>query len=113
MEGTIKLPYASPVEALLLSRRNNSGQRVRVPEAIGSLLSEMIRSEVRLVAALSEMIRFGIVDVTCEITGIIANFQLWWPLSGMIHFGKAGITPVGPLTSLPIPIIGGLTCWRR
>jgi len=51
MEGTIKLPYASPVEALLLSRRNNSGQRVRVPEAVGSLLSVMIRSEVRLAAA--------------------------------------------------------------
>ena len=51
MEGTIKLPYASPVEALLLSRRNNSGRRVRVPEAVGSLLSEVIRSEVRLAAA--------------------------------------------------------------
>ena len=111
MEGTIKLPYASPVEALLLSRRNNSGQRV--PEAIGSLLYEMIRSEVRLVAALSEMIRFGVVGVTCEITSIIANFQLWWPLSGLIHFGKAGITPVRPLISVPIPIISGLTCWRR
>ena len=51
MEGTIKLPYASPVEALLLSRRNNSGRRVRVPEAVSSLLSEVIRSEVRLAAA--------------------------------------------------------------
>jgi len=51
MEEAIKLPYASPVEALLLSRRNNSGQRVRVPEAVGSLLSVMIRSEVRLAAA--------------------------------------------------------------
>ena len=83
----MKLPYASPVEALLLSRRNNLGQRVRVPEAVGSLLSEMIRSEVRLTAALSEVIRFGIVILTCEITGIIADFQLWWPLSGTIHFG--------------------------
>ena len=45
------MPYASPVEALLLSRRNNSGRRVRVPEAVDSLLSEVIRSEVRLVAA--------------------------------------------------------------
>ena len=60
MKETEKLPYASPVEAFLLSRRNNSGQRVHVPEAIGSLLCEMIRSEVRLVAALSEMIRFGV-----------------------------------------------------
>jgi hypothetical protein len=51
MEETMKLPYASPVEALLLSRRNNSGQPVRVPEAVGSFLSEMIRSEVRLAAA--------------------------------------------------------------
>jgi len=51
MKEIEKLPYASPVEALLLSRRNNLGRRVRVPEAIGSLLSEMIRSEVRLVAA--------------------------------------------------------------
>ena len=113
MKETEKLPYASPVEALLLSRRNNSGQRVRVPEAVGSLLPEMIRSEVRLTAALSEMIRFGIVIVTCEITDIIADFQLWWPLSGLIHFGKAGITPVRPLISVPIPIIGGLACWRR
>jgi len=113
MEEAIKLPYASPVEALLLSRRNNSGQRVRVPEAVSSLLSEMIRSEVRLTAALSEVIRFGIVSITCEITGIIADFQLWWPLSGMIHFGRAGLTPVRSLTSLPIPIIGDLTCWRR
>ena len=85
MEETIKLPYASPVEALLLSRRNNSGQWVYVPEVVGSLLSEMIRSEVRFVAALSEMIRFG----------------------------KAGITPVRSLTSLPIPIIGDLSCWRQ
>jgi len=113
MKEIEKLPYASPVEALLLSRRNNLGQRVRVPEAVGSLLSEMIRSEVRLVAALSEMIRFKIVGVACEITGTIANFQLWWPLSRLIHFGKAGITPVRSLVSLPIPIIGGLTCWRR
>ena len=112
MEGTIKLPYASPVEALLLSRRNNSGQRVRVPEAIDSLLSEMIRSEVRLVAALSEMIHFGVVGVTCEITGIIANFQLWWPLRA-IHVGKAGLTPVRSLVSLLIPIIRDLSCWRR
>ena len=51
MEEAIKLPYASLVEALLLRRRNNLGQRVRVPEAVGSLLSEMIRSEVRLAAA--------------------------------------------------------------
>ena len=51
MKETEKLPYAFPVEALLLSRRNNLGQLVCVPEAIGSLLSEMIRSEVRLVAA--------------------------------------------------------------
>ena len=112
MKETEKLPYASPVEALLLSRRNNSGQRVRVPEAIGSLLYEMIRSEVRPVAALSEMIRFGVVGVTCEITGIIANFQLWWPLR-VIHFGKAGLTPVRSLVSLPIPIIRDLSCWRR
>ena len=109
MEGTIKLSYASPVEALLLSGRNNSGQRVRVPEALGSLLYEMIRSEVRLAAALSEIIRFGIVGVACEITGTIANFQLWWPLSWLIYFGKAGITPVRPLIPVPIPIIGGLT----
>ena len=113
MKETEKLPYASTVKALLLSRRNNLGQRVRVPEAVGSLLSEMIHSEVRLVAAYPEMIHFGKVGVTCEITGIIAKFQLWWPLLRMIHFGRAGITPVGPLTSLPIPIIGGLTCWRR
>ena len=109
----MKLPYASPVEALLLSRRNNSGQRVLVPEAVGSLLSEMIRSEVRLVAASLEMIHFEKADVTCEITGIIADFQLWWPLSGTIHFGRVGITPVRSLTSLPIPIIGDLSCWRR
>jgi len=51
MKETEKLPYASPVEALLLSRRNNLGQLMCVPEAIGSLLYEMIRSEVRLVAA--------------------------------------------------------------
>ena len=75
MEGTIKLPYASPVEALLSSRRNNSGQRVRVPEAIDSLLYEMIRSEVRLVAALSEMIRFGVVGVTCEIMASLPTFN--------------------------------------
>ena len=75
MEGTIKLPYASPVETLVLSRRNNSGQRVRVREAIGSLLYEMIRSEVRLVAALSEMIRFGVVGVTCEITASLPTFN--------------------------------------
>ena len=84
MEEAIKLPYASPVEALLLSRRNNSGQRVRVPEAIGSLLSEMIRSEVRLAAASSEVIS--------EITDIIADFQLWWPPSGTIHFRGVGLT---------------------
>ena len=82
MKETEKLPYASPVEALLLSRRNNLGRWVRVPEAVGSLLSEMIHSEVRLVAALSEMIRFEIVGVACGIAGIIANFQLWWPLGG-------------------------------
>ena len=51
MKETEKLPYASPVEALLLSRRNKLGQLMCVPEAIGSLLYEMIRSEVRLVAA--------------------------------------------------------------
>ena len=51
MEEVMKLPYASPVEALLLSRRNNLGQRVYVPETIGSRSSNMIRSEVRLVAA--------------------------------------------------------------
>ena len=51
MEETMKLPYASPVEALLLSRRNNLGQLMCVPEAVGSLLSEVIRSEVRLAAA--------------------------------------------------------------
>jgi len=91
MEEAIKLPYASPVEALLLSRRNNSGQRVRVPEAVGSLLSEMIRSEVRLVA----------------------DFQLWWPSSGTIHFRGVGLTPVRLLASKLVPIIGDLTCWRR
>ena len=57
MKETKKLPYASPVEALLLSRRNNLGQLMCVPKAIGSLLSEMIRSEVRLVAASLEMKR--------------------------------------------------------
>ena len=51
MKDTEKLPYASPVEVLLLSRRNNLGQLMRVLEAVGSLLSEMIRSEVRLVVA--------------------------------------------------------------
>jgi len=105
MEEAIKLPYASPVEALLLSRRNNSGQRVRVPEAIGSLLSEMIRSEVRLAAASSEVIS--------EITDIIADFQLWWPSSGTIHFRGVGLTPVRSVASKPVPIIGDLTCWRR
>ena len=50
MKETEKLPYASPVEALLLSRWNNLGQPMCVPEAVGSLFSEMIRSEVRLVA---------------------------------------------------------------
>ena len=85
MKETEKLPYASPVEALLLSRRNNLGQPMCVPEAIGSLLSEMIRSEVRLVAASLEM----------------------------IHLGKADVTPVRSLTSLPIPIIGDLSRWRR
>ena len=85
MKETEKLPYASPVEALLLSMRNNLGQLMCVPEAVGSLLSEMIRSEVRLVAASLEMIRFG----------------------------KADVTPVRSLTSLPIPIIGDLSCWRR
>jgi len=51
MEETIKLPYASPVEALLLRRRNNLGQRVFVPEAVGSRLSEMIHFKARLAAA--------------------------------------------------------------
>jgi len=50
MKETEKLPYASPVEALLLSRRNNLGQRMYVPEAVGSRLSE-IHFEARLVAA--------------------------------------------------------------
>ena len=74
MKETEKLPYASPVEALLLSRRNNLGQRVYVPETVGSRSSDMIRSEVRLVAAffgddpLRESGRH-----TCEITDIIAN----------------------------------------
>ena len=105
MEEAIKLPYASPVEALLLSRRNNSGQRMRVPGAVGSLLSEMIRSEVRLAAASSEVIS--------EITDIVADFQLWWPLSGTIHFMGVGLTPVRSLASKLVPIIGDLTCWRR
>ena len=107
MEGTIKLPYASPVEALLLSRRNNLGQRVRVPEVVGSLLSEMIRSEVRLAAAftgddprqdhgrrlwnrrhhcrLSTLVAFvgddplrGSGPHTCQITDIIANSHYRW-----------------------------------
>jgi len=81
----MKLPYASPVEALLLSRRNNLGQRVYVPETVGSRSSDMIRSEVRLLAS----------------------------FSGMTCFGKVGVTPVRSLTSLPIPIIGDLSCWRR
>jgi len=51
MKETIKLPYVSPVEALLLSRRNNLGQRMYVPEAVGSRLSEMIHFEARLVVA--------------------------------------------------------------
>ena len=83
-----------------------------VPEEVGSRLSEMIHFEARLVAALSEMIRFKIVGVACGIAGIIANFQLWWPL-GAIYFGKAGITSVRSLVSLPIPIIRDLSCWRR
>ena len=82
---------------------------MRVPGAVGSLLYEMICSEVRLVAALSEMIRFGVVGVTCEITDIIADFQLWWPL-GAIHFRKVGIAPVRSLVPLPIPIIRDLSC---
>ena len=51
MKETEKLPYASPVEALLLNRRNNLGQRMYVPEAVGSPLSEMIHFEARLVVA--------------------------------------------------------------
>jgi len=51
MKETEKLPYASPVEALLLSRRNKLGQLMRVPEAVGSRLSEMIPFEARLVVA--------------------------------------------------------------
>ena len=61
MKETEKLPYASPVEALLLRRRNKLGQLMRVPEAVGSRFSGMIH--------------FGIVDVTCEITDLIANFH--------------------------------------
>ena len=51
MKKTEKLPYAFPVEALLLSRRNKLGQLMCVPEAVGSRLSEMIPFEARLVAA--------------------------------------------------------------
>ena len=51
MKETEKLPYTSPVEALLLSRRNELGQLMRVPEAVGSYLSEMIPFEARLVVA--------------------------------------------------------------
>ena len=51
MKETDKFPYASPVEDLLLSRRNKLGQLMRVPEAVGSRLSEMIHFEARLVAA--------------------------------------------------------------
>ena len=51
MKETEKLPYASPVEALLLSRRNKLGQLMCVPEAVGGRLSEMIPFEARLVVA--------------------------------------------------------------
>ena len=51
MKETEKLPYAFPVEALLLSRRNKLGQLMRVPEAVGSRLSGMIHFEARLVVA--------------------------------------------------------------
>ena len=51
MKETEKLLYASPVEALLLSRRNKLGQLMCVPEAVGSRLSEMIHFEARLVVA--------------------------------------------------------------
>ena len=51
IKETEKLPYASPVEALLLSRRNKLGQLMCVPEAVGSRLFGMIPFEARLVAA--------------------------------------------------------------
>ena len=72
MEGTIKLPYASPVEALLLSRKNNSGRRVRVPEAVGSLLSEVIRSEVRLAAAFDSGRRLWDRRHHCRLSTLVA-----------------------------------------
>ena len=110
MEGTIKLPYASLVKALLLSRRNNSGQRVRVPEAVGSLLSEVIRSEVRLAAALSDPLQ--------DSGRCLWDRRHHCQLSTLVAFGgdllrEAGITSVGSLVSLPIPIIRDLSCWRR
>ena len=62
MKETEKLPYASPVEALLLSRRNKLGQLMHVPEAVGSRLSEMIH--------------FGKADVTSKVADLpIANFH--------------------------------------
>ena len=51
MKETIKLPYVSQVEALLLSRRNKLGLLMCVPEEIGSRLSEIIHFEARLVVA--------------------------------------------------------------